>query len=115
VKRFARGSCLLLGVATFGVLFTPASAADPASPQPGYKLVWSDDFDYQGLPDPAKWGYEEGYVRNNESQFYTRVRQENARVNKRGKGTPWQDGRSREPKSVPGSLQMRTLGRKARP
>jgi len=48
--------------------------------QTRWKLVWSDDFDYEGLPDPSKWGYEEGFVRNNEMQFYTRARRENARV-----------------------------------
>jgi beta-glucanase (GH16 family) len=45
-----------------------------------WKLVWSDEFDKPGLPDPAKWGYETGFVRNNEAQFYTRERKENARV-----------------------------------
>jgi beta-glucanase (GH16 family) len=45
-----------------------------------WKLVWSDEFNYTGLPDPAKWGYEEGFVRNGESQYYTRARLENARV-----------------------------------
>ena len=34
----------------------------------GWKLVWADEFDYTGLPDPAKWDYEVGYVRNNEAQ-----------------------------------------------
>lgn len=45
-----------------------------------WKLVWSDEFDKPGAPDPAKWGYETGFVRNNEQQYYTRERQENARV-----------------------------------
>jgi beta-glucanase (GH16 family) len=45
-----------------------------------WKLVWSDEFDKPGLPDPAKWTYEYGFVRNNEQQFYTRERKENARV-----------------------------------
>jgi beta-glucanase (GH16 family) len=45
-----------------------------------WKLVWSDEFNYTGQPDPAKWGYEEGYVRNNEAQYYTVNRLENARV-----------------------------------
>src|SRR4051812_8880763 len=45
-----------------------------------WKLVWSDDFDKPGLPDPAKWGYEKGFVRNQEKQFYTEGRLENARV-----------------------------------
>ena len=45
-----------------------------------WKLVWSDEFDKAGAPDPAKWGYEEGYVRNKEEQYYTKARPENARV-----------------------------------
>lgn len=45
-----------------------------------WKLVWSDEFEKPGLPDPAKWNYETGFIRNNEKQFYTRERQENARV-----------------------------------
>ena len=28
----------------------------------------------------AKWGYEDGFIRNNERQYYTRDRRENARV-----------------------------------
>lgn len=46
----------------------------------GWKLVWSDEFDYHGLPDKTKWDYETGFIRNHESQFYTRARLENARV-----------------------------------
>jgi hypothetical protein len=45
-----------------------------------WDLVWSDEFDHPGHPDPAKWNYEEGFVRNHESQYYTRGRLENARV-----------------------------------
>jgi len=45
-----------------------------------WKLVWSDEFDKAGLPDAAKWGYETGFIRNNERQYYTRARSENARV-----------------------------------
>jgi beta-glucanase (GH16 family) len=45
-----------------------------------YKLVWSDEFDKPGMPDPAKWDYEEGFVRNRELQYYTRTRRENCRV-----------------------------------
>lgn len=45
-----------------------------------WKLVWSDEFDKPGLPDAAKWNYEKGFVRNNELQFYTEKRLENARV-----------------------------------
>ncbi len=51
-----------------------------ASDVPGWKLVWSDEFEKAGQPDPAKWGYEKGMIRNNEKQFYTENRRENARV-----------------------------------
>ncbi len=43
------------------------------------KLVWSDEFDTSGVPDSSKWGYETGYIRNNEMQYYTN-KPENARV-----------------------------------
>jgi beta-glucanase (GH16 family) len=42
--------------------------------------AWADDFNEPGLPNPAKWDYETGFIRNNEQQYYTRARQENARV-----------------------------------
>jgi beta-glucanase (GH16 family) len=45
-----------------------------------WKLVWSEEFDGPGLPDPARWDYETGFVRNNEQQLYTRARLENARI-----------------------------------
>lgn len=45
-----------------------------------WKLSWSDEFDREGLPDPDRWTYEYGVVRNREAQFYTRARLENARV-----------------------------------
>lgn len=45
------------------------------------KLIWSDEFNYTGHPDPSKWGYEEGYYRRPiELQYYTVGRLENARV-----------------------------------
>jgi beta-glucanase (GH16 family) len=45
-------------------------------------LVWSDEFDRAGLPDSTKWTYETGGNGwgNNEKQFYTSRRPENARV-----------------------------------
>lgn len=45
-----------------------------------YKLIWSDEFDGSGLPDNSNWSYEEGYVRNNELQYYTSKRLENTYV-----------------------------------
>ncbi len=46
----------------------------------GRRLVWSDEFAYEGLPDSKRWTYEEGRIRNREAQYYTRGRRENARV-----------------------------------
>ncbi len=39
----------------------------------GWKLVWSDEFSYTGLPDSTKWDFEVGGDGwgNNELQFYT--------------------------------------------
>jgi beta-glucanase (GH16 family) len=36
----------------------------------GMKLVWHDEFNSQGKPDSASWIYENGYVRNQELQWY---------------------------------------------
>ena len=41
-------------------------------------LVWSDEFNYTGLPANEKWNYETGYVRNKELQYYTQKREKNA-------------------------------------
>jgi beta-glucanase (GH16 family) len=53
--------------------------ASGASAQ-SWRQVWSDEFNGTGFPDSTKWGYEEGFVRNQEKQLYTRGRLENARL-----------------------------------
>jgi beta-glucanase (GH16 family) len=35
-----------------------------------WNLVWSDEFDVDGAPSSANWGYEKGFVRNEELQWY---------------------------------------------
>ena len=47
-----------------------------------WRLVWADEFEYKGLPDPKKWGYDVGGHGwgNKELQYYTQGREENARV-----------------------------------
>jgi len=52
----------------------------PASAAPGWELVFADEFNKPGPPDKTAWSYESGFVRNEESQFYTTERLENARV-----------------------------------
>ena len=43
-------------------------------------ILWSDEFNYSGLPDYTKWGNEVGLIRNNELQYYTNRRIENSVV-----------------------------------
>lgn len=57
----------------------------PDNPNTGTRtLVWSDEFDYNGLPDPLKWSYDtQGNATgwgNNESQYYTSGRLKNSEV-----------------------------------
>jgi beta-glucanase (GH16 family) len=35
-----------------------------------YTLVWADEFNNDGPPDPGNWSHEAGFVRNNELQWY---------------------------------------------
>lgn len=44
-----------------------------------WTLVWSDEFNYSGQPDPSKWQHEEGLVRNDEIGYFT-SRTKNVRV-----------------------------------
>ncbi|MDO5576811.1 MAG: glycoside hydrolase family 16 protein, partial [Fibrobacter sp.] len=47
-----------------------------------WKMVWSDEFNTPGLPDPSKWSYDIGGSGwgNNELQYYSDSRSENARI-----------------------------------
>lgn len=47
-----------------------------------WDLAWSDEFNNNGLPDSTRWGYDvDGHGwGNNEKQYYTASRLENARV-----------------------------------
>jgi beta-glucanase (GH16 family) len=56
------------------------SASTTAQEKKGWTLVWQDEFDYTGLPDSTKWGYETGHIRNREQQYYTLARKENVYV-----------------------------------
>jgi beta-glucanase (GH16 family) len=71
---------------TVTALLSPVrvSSQSPQSPPPpsGRRLVWADDFDTPGAPDPSRWRYDVGGGGwgNHELEFYTRNRRENARV-----------------------------------
>jgi beta-glucanase (GH16 family) len=60
------GLILIIGAA--GV---PAEKDNQALPHyPGWEMVWHDEFDTDGRADPNHWGYEHGFVRNQELQWY---------------------------------------------
>jgi beta-glucanase (GH16 family) len=72
----------LLCLSALCLAATGAQAApEPAAPA-GWKLIWHDEFDRDGLVDPTKWSYDVGGDGwgNHELQFYTKERAENARV-----------------------------------
>ncbi len=69
--RLQRWTPIALCAATLALCGAAEPAPAPPSAPPGYKLVWSDEFDYAGRPDPARWTYEKGFVRNHEPQRYT--------------------------------------------
>ena len=35
-----------------------------------WRLVWNDEFNTEGRLSPSVWNYEQGYVRNEEAQWY---------------------------------------------
>ncbi|MFI5188004.1 MAG: family 16 glycosylhydrolase [Chitinophagales bacterium] len=59
-----------------------SSLRNSSSSSAQWQLVWSDEFNYTGLPDPAKWNFDVGGDGwgNNELEYYTNKRMENARV-----------------------------------
>jgi beta-glucanase (GH16 family) len=81
---------LIVSILACPILFNcndKKSQSDPSDPptpsQPlQYQLVWNDEFDYTGLPDPAKWNYDVGGDGwgNHELEFYTDHRAGNARA-----------------------------------
>lgn len=55
----------MLTLCLFTGLYTMAQ-----KPPAGYQLVWSDEFNTDGPPNPANWIFEKGFVRNHELQYY---------------------------------------------
>jgi beta-glucanase (GH16 family) len=46
------------------------SAAGSIVTPAGYKLVWHDEFDVDGPPNPSDYNFEKGFQRNEEAQWY---------------------------------------------
>ena len=59
-----------------------STGGEKSSTAVGWKLVWSDEFNYDGLPDSSKWSYETGGSGwgNNELEYYTEKDTSNAIV-----------------------------------
>ncbi len=67
---------VLLSLLLLCSLILPSAAESPVPEYDpdslNYELVWSDEFDTDGLPDPARWGYNTGGNGwgNGEQQYY---------------------------------------------
>lgn len=78
--------CLALSSLIMSGFVKDRNSITPAE-KPGNRtksLVWSDEFDHPGLPDPLKWSYDTagnatGWG-NNEKQYYTKGRLQNSEV-----------------------------------
>ncbi|WP_373060128.1 family 16 glycosylhydrolase [Zunongwangia sp. H14] len=46
------------------------SDADIATKYQGYELIWNEEFETAGKPNPVFWNYEHGFTRNEELQWY---------------------------------------------
>lgn len=77
------GICIL----QLDAIFACKAQNEPKLPNPeelqievpeGYVLLWSDEFNYTGLPHPYCWIYEEGFERGEELQWYQPVNTGNA-------------------------------------
>jgi beta-glucanase (GH16 family) len=81
LKRTLQGPIPLITMTK--LMLTLAAAlvmAGDARAETKWKLVWSDEFDTAGRPDPTRWTNETGFIRNREQQYYTAGRSENSRV-----------------------------------
>lgn len=76
---------VLSGVTLFmGATASPGASAETVPGKGGYELIWSDEFDTDGAPDPGKWAYDThanktGWY-SGELQYYAADRPENVRV-----------------------------------
>lgn len=65
------GKFLVLGI-VLTLIFSFVKHKQSLSEPDDYKLVWTDEFNTNGPPNKKNWNYEEGFVRNNENQWYQR-------------------------------------------
>jgi hypothetical protein len=56
--------CSTSGIAISAQPPEPSEKVGQNQAQAEFELVWSDEFEVDGRPDPANWDYEHGFVRN---------------------------------------------------
>lgn len=67
-KQIFTVTCMILISAS--IVLSQETASERNNSYAGYKLLWADEFDKDGPPDPCNWTYERGFVRNEELQWY---------------------------------------------
>ncbi len=88
IKLHARGAALAIDWFQLELLkehqSSPQLLTQNMAGDGGWQLVWSDEFNGNGLPDSSKWSYNIGNWGwgNNELQYYTEGRSKNARQEK---------------------------------
>jgi beta-glucanase (GH16 family) len=68
MMRFCRRIRRMVGM--FLAIFLLGAFAGCESEPLIFNTYWADEFDVDGPPDPARWTYETGFVRNHEDQWY---------------------------------------------
>ncbi|THD37967.1 MAG: glycoside hydrolase family 16 protein [Sphingomonas sp.] len=91
-RRGLLAAPLLIGAAALPQSFAQSAQANdsavdlPIAIPKDAKLIWSDEFDRDGAPDPAKWRFDTSLNRtgwyNDEKQYYAANRPENVRIEK---------------------------------
>lgn len=73
IERPARSQLSILHAAFVGLVVMATAISSRASETESageYRLVWADEFDKDGAPDPKNWRFESGFERNEELQWY---------------------------------------------
>ncbi|PZP51161.1 MAG: beta-glucanase [Pseudopedobacter saltans] len=69
MKKLSLSFALIIGFVSQNVMLNAQTNKVPESIG-AYKLVWNDEFDKDGKPDPSKWAFDNGFIRNQEPQWY---------------------------------------------
>jgi beta-glucanase (GH16 family) len=68
--RFLIFGVSLAGISCHAQPFQPTAQPVLSPADTTWKLVWADEFNTPGAPDPKNWQFETGFARNHEDQWY---------------------------------------------